>query len=368
MPDTENIYDLLQEGLLKGNSIKAWLLALVVLVASFFLLRVLKEVLSHRLKVLAKKTHNSFDDMLVELIAKTHNLFFVFVSIYLGSIFLVLPASLNSVIASIAITALIVQFGIWGNTAILRWGKNHVAKKSEEDKASAITTVSALAFAAKIVLWSILALIILDNLGIDVTALVAGLGVGGIAIALAVQNVLGDIFSSLSIVIDKPFVIGDFIIVGDYMGCVERIGLKTSHIRSLSGEQIIFSNTDLLQSRVRNYKRMSERRIVFALGVTYDTPLDKLKLIPEMIKEVIEGQKLARFDRSHFKEYGDFSLNYETVYYVNSPDYNSYMDTQQAINFEIHQRFDAKAIEFAYPTQTLYVNKEPAVSTNDQVI
>ena len=189
--------------------------------------------------------------------------------------------------------------------------------------------------------------------------MVAGLGVGGIAVALATQNILGDLFASLSIVLDKPFVIGDFLIVGDFMGSVEYVGLKTTRLRSLSGEQLVFSNTDLLGSRIRNYGRMYERRVVFKLGVTYQTPREKLSRIPAIIREAIETQDNSRFDRSHFQAYGDFSLNFESVYYIGSPDYNLYMDVQQAVNLRIHERFEEESIEFAYPTQTLFVAQTP---------
>jgi small-conductance mechanosensitive channel len=200
--------------------------------------------------------------------------------------------------------------------------------------------------------------LVLDNLGFNITTLVAGLGIGGIAVALALQNILGDLFASLSIVLDKPFVIGDFIIIDNYLGTIEHIGLKTTRIRSLSGEQLVFSNTDLLQSRIRNFKRMFERRVVFSIGVTYQTSADKLAKIPKMIKDIVESKDPVRFDRSHFKDYGDFSLNFETVYWVKSPEYNVYMDIQQAINLELYSKFEAEGIEFAYPTQTLFVTKE----------
>ena len=195
----------------------------------------------------------------------------------------------------------------------------------------------------------------LDNLGYNVTALIAGLGVGGVAVALAVQNILGDLFASLSILFDKPFVVGDFLIVDEHMGSVEHVGLKTTRVRSLSGEQLIFSNSDLLKSRLRNYGRMYERRVAFQTGVTYETPREKLKLIPGIMRAAIEAQQKTRFDRSHFAAYGDFSLNFETVYYVLGPDYNLYMDIQQAINLQIHEQFEAAGIEFAYPTQVLHL-------------
>jgi len=218
-----------------------------------------------------------------------------------------------------------------------------------------VTIFNAIGFVSRIVIWSLVVLLALDNAGIDVTALVAGLGVGGVAVALAVQNILGDLFASLSIVFDKPFAVGDFLIIDSYMGSVEYVGLKTTRLRSLSGEQRVFSNSDLLGSRIRNYGRMYERRVSFDIGVTYQTPRDKLRMIPEILREAIESQKQTRFDRSHFKAYGDSSLLFETVYYVGVPDYNIYMDIQQAVNLRVHERFEEEGVEFAYPTRTLLV-------------
>jgi small-conductance mechanosensitive channel len=193
---------------------------------------------------------------------------------------------------------------------------------------------------------------------VKITTLVASLGIGGIAVAMALQNILGDIFASLSILLDKPFVVGDFIIVETHMGTVEYIGLKTTRIRSLSGEQLVFSNSDLLKSRIRNYKRMAERRVVFSIGVVYQTDHDTLKKIPDLIRKIIEDQDQVRFDRSHFQGYGEFSLNFETVYYVLSPDYNRYMDVQQAINLAIFRQFETLNIGFAYPTQTVFLKDD----------
>ena len=234
------------------------------------------------------------------------------------------------------------------------WLTGYTQRELEADRGAA-TMMSALGFVVKLALWSALLLIALDTLGFHVSTLITGLGVGGVAVALAVQNILGDLFASLSIVLDKPFVLGDFVIVDDHLGTVERIGLKSTRVRSLWGEQIVFSNTDLLKSRLRNYGRMFERRIVFPLGVTYQTPRAKLELIPKIIREAIQAQEKTRFDRSHLKEFGDFAINFESVYYVLVPDYNVYMDIQQAINLQIHRRFEEEGIEFAYPTQTLFV-------------
>jgi small-conductance mechanosensitive channel len=226
-----------------------------------------------------------------------------------------------------------------------------------EDDITGTTSLSIIKFIGRLVLWSVLTLVALDTIGVNITAFITTLGIGGVAIALALQKILSDLFASLSIVLDKPFVVGDFIVVDDYMGNVQYIGMKTTRIRSLGGEQIIISNSELLTSRIRNYKRMEERRIIFTLGVTYQTPAKKLEKIPRLVKEAVEAVPLTRFDRAHFMKYGDFSLNFDIVYYVLSPDYLEYANTQQAINMGIHKKFEEEGIEFAYPTQTLFLNK-----------
>jgi small-conductance mechanosensitive channel len=218
-----------------------------------------------------------------------------------------------------------------------------------------VGTLSIIGVVVRAVIWAVVLLLTLDNLGVDITALVAGLGIGGIAVALAVQNVLGDLLASLSIALDKPFVVGDFLIVGEFMGSVEYIGIKSTRLRSLSGEQIVMSNADLLGSRVRNYGRMQERRVVFAVGVTYETPREMVEAIPGMIREIVQAQDNIRFDRCHFAKFGPASLDYEAVYYVLSADYNQYMDTQQRINLRIFEAFALRGIEFAYPTQKIWL-------------
>lgn len=228
---------------------------------------------------------------------------------------------------------------------------------SRENDAAKIKNLKGMLIFLKIVIWGMGFILILDNLGYKISTVLAGLGIGGIAVALAAQTIFKDLFSYFIIIFDKPFEVGDFIIIGDLMGTVETIGLKTTRIRSLSGEEMIFSNSDLTDSRVKNFKRMYNRRVVFSIGVTYDTPIEKLKRIPIIIKKIIEGVKDAKFDRSHFFKYGDFALIYETVYYVVGSDYNKYMDIQQEINFKIKEEFEKLKIEFAFPTQTLYIHK-----------
>jgi small-conductance mechanosensitive channel len=337
--------------------VRAWFLAAAVIIVVALILCVLRRFIHRRLDEYAKRTTTKVDDIVADLLGRMRFWFLVATSLYAGSLALTLPAVAARVIRTIAVLALLGQAGIWGTALVTFWITRSVKRKLEEDAATA-TSMAAIGFIIKLVLWAVILLLALDNMGVDITALIAGFGIGGIAVALALQKILGDLFASLSIVIDKPFVIGDFIIVDDLLGTVERIGLKTTRVRSLFGEQLVFSNSDLLNSRIRNYKRMFERRITFSLGVTYQTPHAKLAAIPEMIRTIVEDQAMTRFDRAHFKEYGDFALKFEIVYYVLVPDYNTYMDIQQAINLAIYERFEKEGIEFAYPTQTLYVSPE----------
>lgn len=340
-----------------GNTIKDWLVAICISTVVCALLKIIQRVGIRRLSGLAVSTDNKIDDLLTNMLKGT-KLFILFVaSAYVASFAITLKPSIAFVWQKIVILTLILQGGFWAGAGISFWLTRNIQKRMDQDTSSA-TTITFLGFAARIILWAIVLLLILDNIGVNITGLVAGLGIGGIAVALAVQNVLGDLFASLSIVLDKPFVIGDFIVVDSFSGTIEHIGLKTTRIRSLSGEQLIFSNNDLLKSRVRNYKRMSERRIVFGFGVVYQTSLKKLKTIKEIVNDIIKKEKRARFDRVHFKEYGDSSLNFEVVYFVTNSDYSIYMDVQEAINQEIFRRFEEEGIEFAHPTQTIVIQRE----------
>jgi small-conductance mechanosensitive channel len=339
------------------NSLLTWGVAATIVITLLIALRIIQALGIRYLSRFAKRSENHIDDAIVELLRHTWWLFLLFVALFAGSLVLEMPERGQTLIRKTVIIALLVQGGIWINAAI-QFGLQHYRQQKLQEDPAGVTTMGAVSFVGRIVLWSVILLLILDNLGVDVTALVAGLGVGGIAVALAVQNILGDLFASLSIVLDKPFTVGDFLIIDEHMGSVENIGLKTTRLRSLSGEQLIFSNADLLGSRIRNYGRMYERRVVFTIGVTYQTTREQLKNIPLIIREAIEAQAKVRFDRSHFKDYGDFALNFESVYYVLEPDYNLYMDIQQAINLKLHEQFEKEGIEFAYPTQTLFVAKQ----------
>ncbi len=339
---------------LAGNSVLAWLTAAVVAVVVFAVLRLAISFVRRRLKRLADRTATIADDLIVEVIGATRRLVVAVVAVVVASRPLELAEVVEKGLHGLLVISLTVQVALWANRAVSFWLTKQKERLAETDP-GALTTLQGLSYVVRLVVWSAAFLLMLDNLGYDVTTLVAGLGIGGIAVALAVQNILGDLFASLSIVLDKPFVIGDFIIVGEHQGTVEKVGLKTTRVRSLSGEQLVFSNSDLLGSRIRNFKRMVERRVVFGFGVTYQTPVEQVEAIPGMIREIIEATEKTRFDRAHFKAFGDSSLDFETVYFVLAPEYTLYMDVQQAINLELMRRFEELGIEFAYPTQTLHV-------------
>ncbi len=337
-----------------GNSLLQWLLAAgttaiaaVAIAAIFRLARI-------RMTAWAKTTDGHFDDAVAELLHGTRRWFILAAALLLGAQTLTLPERLADLVTKFFVVAVLIQSGLWLHAGIGGWLRGHVDRRRATDATSA-TTAAILGFIARVVLWSLVLLLVLDNFGIDITALVASLGIGGIAVALAVQNILGDVFASLAIALDQPVVIGDFIVIGDVMGTVERVGLKTTHLRSLSGELIVLSNNDLLSSRIRNYKRMFQRRILFGFGVTYQTPPEKLRRIPELVREIIERDDLARFDRAHLATFGASALEFEVVYFVKDPDYNKYMDVQQRINMGLIEELGAAGVEFAYPTQTIHI-------------
>jgi small-conductance mechanosensitive channel len=339
-----------------GNPVRQWLIALGVAIAAAVVFRILKALLASRAARLSERSPGAWDDALVEALHKTRWWLLLVLALYFGSLALDLPPRTRGVLQAATIIVLLLQAAVWGR-ALITFGATRYAQQKMEKDAAAVTTVAALAFIGQLALYAIIALLILDNLGVNITALVAGLGVGGIAVGLAAQNILKDLFASMSIVLDKPFVLGDFIAVGEFMGTVEKIGLKTTRLQGLSGEQLIFSNTDLLQSRIRNHKRMRERRMAFTLSVVYQTPRDKLAAIPGMLRTIIEAQKQTRFDRAHFQALGDSALRFEAVYMMLTPDYNRSLDVQQAINLAILEQFEQQGIKFALPTQTVIVEQ-----------
>jgi small-conductance mechanosensitive channel len=337
-----------------GNSLYDWLIAFGIALAINVAIRLVKRLVERKLDLIARQTDTLWDDAFVAVIKKTKHALLFLVIIYISSRWLELPANGSDFLKHAATVGLFIQIGIWIN-ALFSFVFAQTTSATAAEGSAQPANLSALGFVAKGSIWAAVLLLTLANLGVDVTALVAGLGVGGIAIALAVQNILGDLLASLSIVMDKPFVVGDFVVVDDYMGTIEHIGIKTTRLRSLSGEQVVFSNNDLLKSRLRNYKRMRERRAIFNFGVLYQTPHETLERMPKLIQSIIESQKKTRFDRAHFKGFGDSSLDFEVVYWVLDPDFNQYMDVQQAINLALIKAMKAASVGFAFPSHSLYL-------------
>jgi small-conductance mechanosensitive channel len=360
MTEIRKIFDQLAQREFYGNTLTNWLIAAVVALVVFYALRWLRGLVSRRLAAGARPGGRR--ELFAEMARRVNSLWLLALALGAGAYMLALPAKVERLVDSIELIALFVQLAILASYLFTAWAERHAEAQRQRDPTVA-TAMGTVIFFGRLTIFAVVVLLALENLGFDVTALLAGLGIGGIAIAIASQAILGDLFASLSIVFDKPFVVGDFIILDSgFLGTVERVGVKTTRLRSLSGEQIIISNADLLKTRIRNYKQMYERRVVFQLGVTYQTPPEKLERIGGMVREIIEGLPDLRFDRAHFNAYGDFSLNIEVVYYVRSPDYTLYMDRQQAMNLAIYRKFAAEGIEFAYPTQTLLVQPSEQAS------
>ena len=341
-----------------GNTVLQWATALAIAIITLLVFQVIKFVVVRRLRKVAATTTTDIDDFVVDLLGNTRFILILVLSLYTGSFMLELGPSVRDFITSAAALIFLFQAALWGN-AVITFALNRFARqKMEANDASTATVVSMVGMVARIVFTVMIVLVALGTLGFDISALITLAGVGGVAVALAVNGILSDLFGSMTIALDQPFVVGDFITVGDFNGTVENVGLKSTRLRSNTGEQLVMSNADLLGSRLRNFGQMDERRGNLALGVTYDTPADKLEAIPGMIQEIIDREENVRFDRAHFASFGDFSLNFAVVYWLLTPAYGDFMNATQAINLAIVRRFEAEGIEMAFPTQTLYLNKE----------
>ncbi len=341
-----------------GNSVRAWLVAALAFSIALGLLVVARRLLTRRARAAVGRTKNRFDDLALALGKRTRIYFFVAIALVIAVRFIELPARMSGLLDRLVGLVVLLQGARWATGVIAFYVSRHIERRRGTSDAANLWAARMLGFAANVAVWAVILVAVLDNLGFDVTTLVTGLGIGGIAIALAVQNVLGDIFAALSIVLDKPFVVGDFITVDSFAGTVEQIGLKTTRLRSLSGEQIIFANGELLKGRIRNYKRLYERRNVFSIDVSYATPTDVVTRIPVMLRQIVESQQPVRFDRSHFSAYTDSALRFETVYFVLDPDYNKHMDIQQAIFVSVLDQFRRDGIEFAFPTRVIVHKNE----------
>ncbi|MEX2569279.1 MAG: mechanosensitive ion channel family protein [Cyclobacteriaceae bacterium] len=339
-----------------NNSVQEYLLAFGSILLGIILIKIFKRYIFKSIKNLTKKTDTNVDDYLVESIDKYVIPAVYFYIIYLGIKALELsPKFMNTL--SVAFHVIITYYAIRMISNTLRIFLQSYVRKQENGEEK-VKQIGGILLILNVIIWGMGILFFLDNRGFDVTAIVTGMGIGGIAIALAAQNILGDLFNYFVIFFDRPVEIGDFVVIDDKNGIVDKIGIKTTRIKTLSGEQLVVANGDLTSSRIHNFKKMQTRRIVFSIGVSYETSPENLRKIPGVLKEIVNQQSPVNFDRAHFKSYGDSSLDFEVVYIIQDPNYNTYMDIQQEINFAIFERFAAMGVIIAFPTRTLYVRNE----------
>ncbi len=348
-----------------GNSLWQWTIAASVLVGVLLVTMLIRRVVRGRYRRMAATPQKELMELPLQVASNTSILFLLVLSIYAGCSVLTPPPTVAKLLLTILTIGAFWQAGVWISTAVASWLSLKQHEALARDRAAA-GSFSIIGFVARAIIWAIVLLLTLDNLGINITALVAGLGVGGIAVALAVQNVLGDLLASLSITLDRPFVVGDAIAVGEFNGTVEQIGIKSVRVRSVNGEQIVMSNADLLSSRVRNFGRMRERRIAFTVGVALDSDPQKLKKIPAALRAIVESEKNTRFDRSHFARIGASSLDFETVYSVTTADYGVYMDIQQDINLRVMEMLGKEGLALAVPVQRVWQQHAQALDAGPE--
>ena len=345
---------LLSKNLL-GNSLQTWLLVVLGTALLYGLFWVIRKIVLKRVCKLAAKTKNDVDDLFCEILADLRKFFLLGLAILLASRMLILSIDVKEGIRVGFVILAILQGGFLVNRLVMYMLEKQMNQETGQEQSASLKTIGRF---IRGLVWAIVIVMALDSVpGIEVSTLVTTLGITGIAVAFAIQNVLSDLFSALSITFDQPFIVGDVIVVDDLAGTVEKIGLKSTRVRSLSGELLVFSNTDLLNSRIHNYQQMNRRRVVLKFGVTYQTSREKLQAIPGMIENVIAKREKVSFDRAHFTGFGDSTLDFEVVYWLESSDYGFYMDSQQAIDLGIYERFEQEGIEFAYPTQTIFVEQ-----------
>jgi small-conductance mechanosensitive channel len=346
----------LDNWLLLGISLERWAIALAVGLLSYLILAQVTRFLTKRVTAIAQRTSSRIDDVIAEVLANTNRFIIFLVAVLMGCNMLDLPAKWELRLSQAWVIVIGIQVALWLNRAINVWMREFVDRSAAPELRNRATTTT-MVFLIRLLVLLTVALTVLANLGVNITAFVASLGIGGIAIALALQTILSDLFASLSIGLDKPFEVGDFIIVDDMQGTVEYIGVKTTRLRSLSGEQLVRSNTELLKSPIRNYKRMSERRALFSFRIAYQTPVGKVAELSEVVRAIITAVPQTRFDRAHFQKFGDNGLDFEVVYYVLAPDYNIYMDVQQQINLELMRACEERGIDLV-PSTTMRFSSE----------
>ena len=352
MPDL--VYTLPYYGEVNLNLLAAAAVVFIGLTAFFWVLRM---VVLQRLRAWAHKTSARFDDVLIAAVEDVRAWVYSLIALYAALQFFPLPEVLDLIIRGVFYFAIVWQAINAAGHFVEYFTASFLEKDEDGDgevDPNAATAAHLVTLLAKIAFWALGGIFVLSNLGIEVTSLIAGLGIGGVAIAFALQGVLGDLFASFSIYFDKPFRIGDFITVGNDSGTVEQIGIKSTRLRDLQGEELVISNAELTAARVHNFKKMDERRIVTKFGITYETPQERVKEVPGIVERIFASIDGARLDRVHFTTFGDSALTFEVVYFVETADYTEYLDAQQRFNFDLMTRFAELGIDFAYPTQTIY--------------
>jgi len=335
-----------------NNSGRDYLESLLFFVLALVILMLIQKIVLARLQKFSHRTKTEIDDVIINILAKIKPPFYLIIAFYLAVQSLHLSVSFKYWL-NFLLAAILIYEGIRALEKIIAFFITQSLEKNNSSE-QAVASFKTLNIFIRIILWSIGLLLLLSNAGINITSLIAGLGIGGIAIALALQNVLGDIFSSFSILIDKPFQVGDFIKIGADMGTVEKIGIKTTRLRTLDGQILVVANQELTTARVENFHQAQKRRALFTLGLIYQSSREQLEKVPDIIKSIVASYELAEFDRCHFKSYGDFSLNFEVSFYVKTDNYQVFLDVLEKINLDIFSHFQKEGIEFAYPTQLQY--------------
>jgi small-conductance mechanosensitive channel len=342
--------------LLQSNPLTDWLIAALVAALVWSGLWIVRRLIASRYKKYADSQRRMPIRLIAYLIGNTKQFLFVALALYAAELCLTLTDRVQHLVSNIVLILVLLQAGLWAGRSV----RFYLEMKELERGADQVFagSLDIINFVARLAIWSMLILVALDNLGVNITALLAGLGVGGVAVALALQNVLGDLFASLSIALDKPFVVGDSLVIDTYIGKVEHIGIKTTRLRSETGEQIILSNADILKSRVRNFGRAQEQRALATIRVPYDTPGEKLQGIPKMLESIVREQANARFERCHLKTLGESALHFELSYFVQQPSLNPPLDLQHAVNLRIIDEFRRQGVEFDYPTQRVILTRQ----------
>jgi small-conductance mechanosensitive channel len=343
------------QALLLGIPAANWLIAVVIGAVVWASLWVLRDLIASRYRKYSRAKNPTLIRLIAYVIGNTKQILFFAIALDVARESITLPDNIQHAVSNTVMILILIQVGLWaGRTVRFYLEMKEVERGADRVFAGSLDVVS---FVARMLIWSLLILVMLSNIGVNITALLAGLGVGGVAVALALQNVLGDLFASLSIALDKPFVIGDNLVIDTFIGKVEHIGIKTTRLRSEGGEQIILSNADILRSRVRNFGRLSQLRILATIRVGFDTPADKLKEMPKLLENIVREHAQARFERCHLKTLGESCFQFELSYFVQQPAVNSMLDLQQAVNFRIIDELQRCGVEFAYPTQLVVIDR-----------